>query len=78
MILSVSLRFDEAGYQSQQLTIHPYRISGTAPRNNYQPLPADEKQAKEVMAIIQADTPYELAPYVPGTGAVQPELFKNN
>ena len=77
MILSVALRFGEAGYLSQQLTILPYRISGTAPRNNYQPLPADDRQAAEVMAIIQADTPYALAPYVPGQGAVQPELFLN-
>lgn len=78
MVLSVALRFDEAGYQSQQLTIHPYRISGTAPRNNYQPLPADDQQAAEVMAIIQADTPYELQPYVPGQGAPQAEVFAHD
>lgn len=78
MVLSVSLFFDEKGYQSQQLTVHPFRISGTAPRNNYQPLPADDGQAAEVMRIIQADTPYELAPYVPGLGAVQKRLYTSD
>lgn len=71
MILSAQLFFDEAGFAGTQLTIHPYRISGTAPRNNYQPLPVSGAEALEVMAIIQADTPFALNPYVEGQGAVQ-------
>ncbi len=71
MILGVELAFDAGGYAGQQLTIHPYRISGTAPRNNYQPLPAAGEQIDEVMALIQADTDFELLPYVEGQGAVQ-------
>ncbi|NLD34022.1 MAG: CapA family protein [Clostridiales bacterium] len=71
MILGVELRFDGTQYLGQQLTIHPWRISGTAPRNNYQPLPATPEQAAEVMGIIQADSDFELMPYVAGQGAVQ-------
>ncbi|MHC1787092.1 MAG: CapA family protein [Christensenellales bacterium] len=71
MILGVTLHFLDGQYAGQQLTIHPYRISGTAPRNNYQPQPADAAQAEEVMAILQADTPFPLLPCLPGQGAVQ-------
>lgn len=74
MVLSVSLYFDESGYSGQRLTIHPFQISGTSPRNNYQPLPADDVQAEEAMAIIQADTPFDLEPYLPGQGAAQVEV----
>lgn len=74
MVLSVSLYFDEGRYDGQRLTIHPFRISGTSPRNNYQPLPADEEQAQEVMQLIQADTPFPLQPYAPGMGAAQAEV----
>lgn len=71
MILGAQLFFDEAGFAGTQLTIHPYRISGTHPRNNYQPHPVTGDLAQEVLAIIQADTPFELAPFVEGQGAVQ-------
>lgn len=75
MILGVEMTFDTQGYKSQRLTIHPYRISGTAPRNNYQPLPAQGEQIQEVIDILQADTPFPLNPYVEGQGAVQDMLY---
>lgn len=75
MILGVELFFEGGRYQSQRLTIHPYQISGTRPRNNYQPLPAEGGQIDEVMAILQADTPFPLLPYAQGQGAVQQRVY---
>lgn len=78
MILGASLRFEGGVYAGQQLTLHPYRISGTKPQNNYQPLPATPEQALAAMAIVQADTPFILAPFVAGEGAAQPYLPAQN
>lgn len=75
-VAGVEMHFDDTGYLSQQVTIHPFRISGTAPRNNYQPYPVTGEEAEEVMRLIQNDTPFELAPYVEGQGAVQKTLMK--
>lgn len=71
MILGAEMLFDSLGFSGVRLTIHPYRISGTAPRNNYQPIPVTGELAREVMDIIQADTPFALEPFVEGLGAVQ-------
>ena len=76
MVLQAALQFDGNGrYLSQQLTIHPYRISATSPRNNYQPFPVTGDQADEVMSLIQNDTPFTLNRFVPGPGAVQETVF---
>ncbi len=75
MVLQAKLSFDEQGvYQSQQLTIHPYHISATRPRNNYQPFPLTGEDAHKAMATIQGDTPFALNPFVEGLGAVQQEV----
>jgi len=71
MVLGAELLFDGQGFAGARLTIHPFRISGTAPRNNYQPYPVSGEWAQEVMDIIQADTPFALNPFVEGQGAVQ-------
>lgn len=73
-VAGVEMQFDEKGYLAQQLTIHPFRISATAPRNNYQPYPVTGEEAQEVMKLIQNDTPFALNPYVEGRGAVQDVL----
>ncbi len=75
IVLGVELAFDEHGLAWQQATIHPARISGTAPRNNYQPYLVTGDQALDVMTRLQNDTTHELAPYVEGQGAVQPKLY---
>lgn len=72
MVLQAKLSFDEGGaYQGQQLTIHPYHISATRPRNNYQPYPLSGEEARKALETIQADTPFPLNPFVEGLGAVQ-------
>lgn len=76
-VAGVEMRFDETGYRSQQVTIHPFRISATSPRNNYQPYPVTGEEANEVMRLIQNDTPFALNPYVEGQGAVQETLMND-
>lgn len=71
MILGAEMFFEGGMFSGVQLTVHPYRISGTAPRNNYQPLPVTGDLALEVMDILQADTPFPLEPYIEGKGAEQ-------
>ena len=74
MVAGFELRFQGGEYVGQQLTIHPFRISATAPRNNFQPYPVQGEEAQEVMRILQNDTPHTLLGFVPGLGAVQPFL----
>lgn len=76
MVVSIQMRFDNQGYYAQQATIHPFRISATAPRNNYQPYPASGAEAQQVMQLLQDDTDFTLAPYVDGQGAVQDTLYR--
>lgn len=71
MVLGAEMYFGEAGFSGVRLTVHPFRISGTAPRNNYQPYPVTGEQAREVMDILQADTPFALQPFTERKGAVQ-------
>lgn len=75
IVLGVELAFDHSGLVWQQTTIHPARISGTAPRNNYQPYLVTGEQAEDVMNRLQNDTAHELAPYVEDQGALQPKLY---
>jgi poly-gamma-glutamate capsule biosynthesis protein CapA/YwtB (metallophosphatase superfamily) len=74
-IAGFELAFTSAGYQYQQLTIHPFHISGTAPRNNFQPCPALGADASEVLGLIQADTSFPLNPHREGAGAVQDRIY---
>lgn len=74
IVLGVEMAFDGQGLLWQQATIHPARISGTSPRNNYQPYLVTGEQALEVMTLIQNDTAHQLAPYREGEGAVQDKL----
>ena len=75
MVLSADMLFDAQGFSGAQLTIHPFRISGTAPRNNYQPYPVTGEEALEVMRLIQDDTPFALEPFIEGMGAVQQPVW---
>jgi len=71
MAARVEMEFEDGKYVAQRLTIMPVIITATLDRNNYQPYFAQGEEAEEVMRIIRKDTPYELAPYVEGEGAVQ-------
>ncbi len=71
MVLGCGMRFDENGFAGVQATIHPFLISGTTPRNNYQPIPAAGADARTVMDMLQEDTRFTMNPYVEGMGAVQ-------
>lgn len=77
LIAGIEMGFDETGYLYQQATIHPCHISGTSPRNNYQPHLVEGALADEVMALVQADTPFPLNSWQAGVGAVQDRLYRN-
>lgn len=72
MVLSAELTFSDQGeYLGQQMTIYPAHISGTYPDNNFQPTLVTGDDALAVMALIQADTAFQLAPYDDETGYVR-------
>jgi len=75
VIAQVAMAFDEGGYVSQTLTLHPVHISGTRPRNNYQPHPVLGAEAQAVIDQIQGDTPFPLNPFVEGLGAAQQTVY---
>ncbi len=76
MAVQVEMSFQDGIYAGQRMTILPAINTGTLDRNNYQPYWATGEQAREVMEIVQDDTPYELEPYVEGVGAVQAWLAR--
>lgn len=72
MVAQVRFVFDEnKQYLGHQVTLIPVRPSSVPERNNYQPVPLTGAEAQEVIALVQADTPFTLNPYVDGVGAVQ-------
>ncbi|MCL2811616.1 MAG: CapA family protein [Clostridia bacterium] len=75
VVAQVAMAFDERGFVSQTLTLHPVHISGTRPRNNYQPYPVFGADAQAVINQIQGDTPFPLNPYVEGLGAMQETVY---
>ncbi|MCI5772910.1 MAG: CapA family protein [Clostridiales bacterium] len=67
--------FDEDGvYQGQQLNLIPAHYSGSRDYNDYRPVLVSGQEAQDVIATIQRDTGFRLAPYQEGTGAVQAYL----
>jgi len=46
--------------------------SGTLEYNNFQPVILRGREARAVMELVQHDSPFELAPYIEGLGALQP------
>ena len=74
-VMQVRLVFQKNALQSTQLTIHPFHATGTQPYSNYQPVPVTGAEAREVMDIIQSDTPFPLRPYQEGQGAVQDIIY---
>lgn len=74
MAARVEMKFEDGVYVGQRLTVLPVIVTATLDRNNYQPYLAQGEEAQEVMQIIQRDTPYELAPFEEGVGAIQPWL----
>lgn len=61
LVLQAELHFsDEGEYLGQQLVLFPAFTSGTAPRNNYQPLPVDSEDAEKIRSDVQADTDFQL------------------
>ena len=61
LVARVRLDFSDDGtYLGQDLTLYPSLISGDAPHNNYQPLPADRESAERIREAVQFDTLFEL------------------
>ena len=72
LIARVELQFDEhKGYLGHQVNLIPVSPSGTAEYNNYQPVLLSGEAALETMALVQDDTPFTLALFVEGVGALQ-------
>lgn len=73
LLAQITLKFSrEEGYLGHQVNLIPVAPSGTLEYNNFQPIVLYGNDAREVMKKVQHDTPFELAPYVEGVGAVQP------
>ncbi len=77
-VAGIELGFVDGEYSHQQLTIHPYKMSGTPGNNNYQPCPATGKEAVELISRIQYDTSFTLQPYVEGIGAIQEHILAHS
>lgn len=72
LLAQVTLRFDEqANYLGHQLNLIPISPSSTDVHNNYQPILLQGDMALETLRLVQADTPFPLAPFQEGLGAVQ-------
>lgn len=75
LVARVELRFDAGkNYLGHQVTLIPVSPSGTAAYNDYRPVFLGGEEARDTMRRVQNDTPFTLAPYVEGVGAVQPFL----
>jgi len=73
LLAQVTLRFSrEAGYLGHQVNLIPACPSGTLEYNNFQPVILRGREARAVMELVQHDSPFELAPYIEGLGALQP------
>lgn len=71
MLAQVTLTFDPSGeYQSQQTTLIPCQITGTMPKNNYQPFLLSGEEAQAVIDLVQQDTDFPLPAYQEGVGSV--------
>ncbi len=73
LIAQITLRFSrEKGYLGHQVNLIPVSPSGTLEYNNFQPVILYGDEARAVMDKVQHDTPFKLAPYIEGKGAIQP------
>ena len=63
LVMSVSLRFDEAGYIGCALTPVPVMTSGQAAEgiNDYQPCPAQGADRERILSLVQEDTSFPLS-----------------
>ena len=77
-VMQVRLSFEDRQLVSSQFTVHPFHATGTTPYSNYQPVPVTGSDAKQIMDILQSDTPFPLNPYVEGVGAVQDIIYANS
>lgn len=72
LLARVELRFDSGNrYTGHQVNLIPVSPSGETEFNNYQPVLLSGAEALDTLAIVQADTPFPLAPYIEGIGALQ-------
>lgn len=71
LVAQIDLHFEDGVYTGHQVTLWPIHISGTTPHNNYQPILVTGEEAQNVMQLVQADTSFNLNPYIDGQGAVQ-------
>ncbi len=71
LIARVTLTFEDGAYVGHQLTLIPALVSGTHPKNNYQPVLAAGEDAARILKAFQKDTKLKLNPFAEGVGAVQ-------
>lgn len=76
LIVRAEMHFsDEGAYLGQTMHLIPAHISGTQPVSNYQPCLVTGDDAAAVLALVQADTAFPLAPFDESIGcASQPYL----
>ena len=73
LIAQVTLTFSrEEGYLGHRVNLIPVSPSGMPDYNNYQPGILSGEAARAGSELAQHDTPFTLAPYVEGVGALQP------
>ena len=66
LVVQTELHFtDDGEYAGQQLYLYPGFISGSAPKNDYQPRPVGGEDAALVMEAVQYDTNFELPGVTP-------------
>ena len=66
LVVQAELHFtDDGEYAGQQLYLYPGFISGSAPKNDYQPRPVGGEDAALVMEAVQYDTNFELPGVTP-------------
>ncbi len=64
LIVRATLTFsDDGAYLGQQLDLYPAHISGTAPKNNYQPHLVTGSDARLVLRRVQADSRFKIKKY---------------
>jgi len=80
LVVSAEMTFDENGqYIGQQIALYPAFTTGTTTHNNYQPMFVAGREAAQVLALVQQDTPFALPafdeaagcaalPYLPAEG----------
>jgi len=73
-LLSATLRFTDGTLESQQVSLWPISVSGSAKSNDYQPVLLSGGDARRVLAKMQETSDFTLSPFTDGQGALQPAV----